>query len=180
MIRTDARAWLLWAVLILLLPLKWLISAALAAAVHETFHIAAILCFGGRIRNVRIGAGGAVIEASDISGYQELISALAGPLGSFLLALMIRKFPVLGFCALAQGCYNLIPVYPMDGGRAVRCLLEILCPRKAARYGAYFEIISIFCLFLLAALISFRYSSGIVPFAICLPVVLNVISRKRP
>ena len=54
----------------------------------------------------------------------ELLCALAGPFGSLLLALLLRHVPELAICGLIQGVYNLLPLYPLDGGRALRCLFS--------------------------------------------------------
>ena len=56
----------------------------------------------------------------------ELICALAGPGGSLLLGL--APIPELAVCGLIQGLFNLIPLMPMDGGRALGCLLELTVP----------------------------------------------------
>lgn len=124
MIRLDDRVWLLWAIWILLLPAKWLLGAVMAACVHEMGHILAVLLLGGIVRRIDIGPLGAKIHAEGIEGGREALCALAGPAGSFLCLLLIRKFPVLGLCALVQGIFNLLPVYPLDGGRALSCLLK--------------------------------------------------------
>ena len=65
-----------------------------------------------------------------MSPIREAICALAGPLGSFSLLLISEYFPEAAVCGLIQGAYNLIPVYPLDGGRLMRCLL----PRKICRW----------------------------------------------
>ena len=53
---------------------------------------------------------------------------ICGPLGSFLLFISIRYFPRLALCGLIHGLYNLMPIYPLDGGRIVKCLLHIILP----------------------------------------------------
>lgn len=50
-----------------------------------------------------------------------MFCAAAGPLGSFLFARAMTFFPEASVCALVQGIYNLLPVYPLDGGRIFRC-----------------------------------------------------------
>ncbi len=116
-VRVDVSACLMGAFLLLTLPLNWLLSALAAAAFHELCHGAAILLLGGRIWGVRIGAGGAVMETEPLSSGKELVCALAGPAGSLLLVLMFRVFPRVAVCALVQGAFNLLPVFP-TGRRA--------------------------------------------------------------
>ena len=52
---------------------------------------------------------------------QEALSALAGPAGSFLMLLLCRVFPEAALWGTVQGLFNLLPVYPLDGGRVLRC-----------------------------------------------------------
>lgn len=49
----------------------------------------------------------------------ELICALAGPAGSIALLLLAEYMPKVAICGMVQGIYNLLPVYPLDGGRAL-------------------------------------------------------------
>lgn len=116
----------LWAAFALLVfPLRWLLAWLLAAAVHEGFHILAIFACGGKIRGMRIGLGGAVIEIAPMSPGRELICALAGPGGGLLLLSVARWMPLTALWGLIQSVWNLLPVYPLDGGRILRCLLRI-------------------------------------------------------
>ena len=138
-VRVDVSACLMGAFLLLTLPLNWLLSALAAAAFHELCHGAAILLLGGRIWGIRISAGGAVMETEPLSSGKELVCALAGPAGSLLLVLTFRIFPRVAVCALVQGAFNLLPVFPLDGGRALRCALARFCPKWANRIAVWAE-----------------------------------------
>lgn len=117
------------AALLLILPLRWLAGAALAAAVHELWHYGAILLCGGEVYGLRISGRGAGMLTGCLTPHRELICAAAGPLGSFSLLLFARFLPVTALCGLIQGSYNLLPLFPMDGGRMLRCGLEVVFPR---------------------------------------------------
>ena len=110
--------------MVLLVPGNWLLAALAAACIHEAGHILTLVLLGGRVRSVRLGAFGAVIEGEGVSGAGAALCTLAGPLCSFLTVLLARTFPLLALCGLAQGCFNLLPLYPLDGGRLLRSLLE--------------------------------------------------------
>lgn len=114
---------ILWALLLLVLPLRLILAAGVAALFHESCHVLAIRLTGGAVTGIAIGAGGTVMETAPMKPGQELLCALAGPVGSFLLVMAHRFFPLLSLCALVQGCFNLLPLYPLDGGRALTCVL---------------------------------------------------------
>lgn len=129
-------ATLIWlALLTLILPLRWIVAAIFAAAFHEGCHILAIRLCGGSIHDLKIGQRGASMGVAVLTTWQELVCALAGPVGSFLLLFAAKYFPRLAVCALFHGVYNLLPVYPMDGGRALRCILSILLGEKRAEFA---------------------------------------------
>ena len=122
-LRIKPEAFFLGAMCLYLLPFQWVIGASAAAVVHEIAHLAALRITGASICSVTVGALGAKIETGPLEAGQEVLCSLAGPLGSFSMLLFCRVFPEAALWGLAQGLFNLIPVYPMDGGRAIRCFL---------------------------------------------------------
>lgn len=103
-----------------------------AAMFHELGHILAIRLCGRQILSVRAEGWGAVLLTETMPPGQELACALAGPLFSLLLLPLGRFFPVLALFALAQCAYNLLPIYPMDGGRALYCALQLGLSQETA------------------------------------------------
>ena len=91
------------------------------------------------------------METASMSPVREAICALAGPLGSFSLLLISEYFPEAAVCGLIQGAYNLIPIFPLDGGRVVRFLL----PRKICSWT---EMIFLTGLFLYICLFSLKFA----------------------
>ena len=116
---------ILWSLLLLSVPLRWILAAMGAAVFHELCHWTAIRFSGGQVHGLILRAAGMVMETDPMLPGRELVCALAGPAGSFLLAILYEYTPLLSLCGLVQGCFNLLPLYPLDGGRAVRCLLEM-------------------------------------------------------
>lgn len=127
-LRIEWSGCLLGALCLYLLPLQWVLGAVCAGAVHEFGHLLALRLTGATVCSVTLGGFGAKIETSPLERLQELFCALAGPMGSFAMLLLCHIFPEAALCGLFQGLFNLLPVYPMDGGRAARCILpEKVC-----------------------------------------------------
>ena len=126
-VEIEPGACILWAFLILTLPFRFLMTAMLAALIHEACHALVVRLLGGRILRLSIAAGGMVMEVTELDAKRELLCALAGPAGSLLLTCL--PFPLLGLCGLCQGMFNLLPVMPLDGGRVLGCILEMIVPR---------------------------------------------------
>ncbi len=137
----------LWAaLLILLLPLPWLVAAIFAAVIHELGHALAIRLCGGKMWAPSVGLRGMKMHTAGLGYGKELVCSLAGPAASLLLVLTYRAFPRLALCALVQGCFNLMPCYPMDGGRSLRCLAGMLSgqpERQADRIEGIFLLMLI-------------------------------------
>ena len=132
-IRMDGSSWIFLAVLTLLLPVNWVISAVIAAAVHELCHIAALRILDIPVLGIRIGASGAILDTGTMTCPQELLCALAGPAGSLLLFLLLHVCPRIALCGLMQGLYNLLPIFPLDGGRAIKCGIRMLMGKRPCK-----------------------------------------------
>ena len=130
MISCDGICYIVWAFLLLAVPLEWLLSVVSAALFHELSHILAVVLLKGKIRRVHVGIAGCEIETQPMGDLASCLSILAGPLGSFLLLLFRKQCPLMAVCGFLQGVYNLLPVMPLDGGRILRCLLCRFCPEK--------------------------------------------------
>lgn len=177
MLLVDAGVCIFWALLILVLPLPWLGAAFLAAAMHELCHLAAIYLVRGRVTGFRLGMGGAVMDAFLPGISAELVCAMAGPAGSLALAFFWRMLPRTAVCALVQGLYNLLPLYPLDGGRIFRCILLLICPEKAERILLGTERFLRGAILMGAFLCLFLPDMGIFPAA---TASLLLLKRKSP
>ena len=94
-----------------------------AVVVHELGHFLMLMGFGAKITGVRLSVFGAVLEANcaGLSYGRELLSVLAGPAANFLYAVTLTIFggEIAAGANLVLCAFNLLPVRPLDGGRAV-------------------------------------------------------------
>lgn len=141
MIHISGGALILFALMLMVLPIPWILAAFLAAALHELAHILTVILLGGRVNSFHIGIGGAQIRAYLPDKGSTFFSILAGPLCSLLLFLFSATYPRLAVCGIIQGIFNLLPVYPFDGGR----LLAVFLSGKALRiiYSVFLIAISL-------------------------------------
>lgn len=133
-IRIDPKVFLSLAVAVLLVPIKLQVAWLAAALFHELCHLIMLRILKLRICEVHVGCSGASISTEPLLPYQEMLCAIAGPIGSFSLLLFRRMMPLVAICGCVQGAYNLLPLYPMDGGRVAGIVLLRLLPGKWSFY----------------------------------------------
>src|SRR5512138_400502 len=148
-------------------PILWGLVVALAlfvsVLVHELAHSLYALRKGGRVRDITLLMIGGVSQISEPprTGRQEAIMALVGPLTSLALGVVFAaanravrgsglfdlRFVLfqLAYLNLVLGLFNLLPAFPMDGGRVLRGFLadRMGLPRAtriAAALGKAFAI----------------------------------------
>ena len=150
--------------------LHWGVAAVTAALfflsvlVHELSHAVVARRFGLKVEGITLFIfGGVTSIAEDTrSPRQEALVALAGPLASLLIGGMLLglSFVIaqpaaapmlewLGFINVLLGLFNLIPGFPMDGGRVLRAIVwrvrgdRLVATRAAAHVGRAFAYILI-------------------------------------
>jgi len=151
-IRIDPFFWIYGAILFYIIPLNWILAIFTASAIHELFHIILIKCVKGHIYDICLRPSGLVIHAEPMPIQQAVICTLAGPVGSLLLILFSRFFPLLAICGCIQGIFNLLPLYPLDGGKILFMLFFEICGANADKVFRWFQIIFVIVLLVLASL----------------------------
>lgn len=105
-----------------------------AAALHELGHYIVLLLCGAHIRGMRLGICGAVLETDTgcLSYGAELAAVLAGPGVNLLCAVGLmavdsERWAVAAGAHLVLCTFNLLPLRPLDGGRALYLLTAWGC-----------------------------------------------------
>lgn len=137
----------------------------LALTLHELGHLAVLGLFRRPVRGLTLGAGGARIETGDLTRRQEALSAAAGPAVNLLTAaLTLRLWPVFSLVSLGLAAVNLLPLYPLDGGRILRAaLLSRVPPDRAGRILRLCVWITCSALMVGACWLTARRQAGIWP-----------------
>ena len=171
-LKVDSRIYIFLAVLLFLIPLKWLAAWVTAICFHELMHVFVVKLYGGSIRNFSVDLGGANMECVALTEKAYLLSVLAGPIGGLALVLLGCWLPRVAICSWLLSVYNLLPVLPLDGGRVLQILLK-----KRNSFDFLQKIllfmISIFCVYL-----CFFAKLGILPMVVV--ASLWIKNRKIP
>lgn len=158
------------AVALLVIPLPLLFGWLAAAVIHEVSHCLMLRLCRCRIFAVRLDSFSAEIVTEELSNRQAFLCALAGPVGGLLPVLFSKWVPVMALCSILQTGFNLLPLFPMDGGRAVESLAKHFFSKDIAKKVCNFLEIGI--LLVLAAgvaYLTYRYSLSLLPLAaVCL------------
>lgn len=160
---------------LLLLPIQWLLSMIAAAAFHELCHFLAIYYFSGKCSEVKLYSFAAKINLPSMSRGREVMCALAGPIGGMVLLLFARWIPRVAFCAAIQSAYNLLPIYPLDGGRILQSLGDLIFPPPVADLVCRtIRMICILFIWLLAVYSCFHLKLGVFPLLSALLLMIRV------
>lgn len=139
-----------------------------AVILHELAHASVAKRFGYALNEIRLMPyGAALCGKADMRPAHEAIIAAAGPAFNLALGMIFAAMwwlvpssyiftEIFCKCNLYIGLFNLLPVYPLDGGRALLALLCVKIKRKKAYtamrvLSAVFGIAAI-ALFVLSAL----------------------------
>lgn len=156
---------ILCALAVLILPFRWILGLTIAILCHEGGHLLALYLLDIPVMEIRGSLTGIRILTYELSPIQEFIAASAGPLFSFLLVTLKNVFPEVAVCAMVQGFYNLMPIYPSDGGRILSAILYKLEPERKDRILCLTGLL--FLIFIAAAAVFVFRGSSLGVFIVC-------------
>jgi Zn-dependent protease len=136
----------------------WIACVFVSILVHEFGHVFMGAFFGSRGHIVLYSFGGLAIGSSNLHQHWKRIAVyLAGPLAGFLLfglifglAYFVRPdtisdlgrefFRDMIFINLGWGLMNLLPIWPLDGGRITNDLLDWFLPGRGTKISLFLSV----------------------------------------
>ena len=158
----------------------------LSAALHELAHWAVLRAFGCRVTSLRITALGCVMQTPPLPYPVECRCALAGPAMNLLLFfLSLHRHAPLALVNLILAGFNLLPLWPLDGGRFLRALLWSRSdPVTAQRRELWVTLLTLSALWLGTLWLTTVLHTGLTPAALTAALTLRagqekLVAKKR-
>ena len=149
-IKIDFKIFLLAFIFILTKQIHIYMLTMIFALIHELGHILLGILLGFKLEKIQIVPAGIAISfninfsdfnkklgKSNMLELKKILIALAGPLVNTIIIIitlylkigMIKKLNII-YVNMLIGLFNLLPIYPLDGGRILKGTLNILVGRK--------------------------------------------------
>ena len=184
-IKLDLKIFLFLFLFLLTSQLEMYLLLMLFAIIHELGHLAAGLILKFKLEEIKLTPVGLQIQfkvsveeykLNNVKSYtiKKAIIALAGPLTNFIIATIMIAiaqiniglqytyiFSLIVYSNLLIAMFNLIPIYPMDGGRVVKEILSIIFGKKKAYKITYMISKTVLILLTAAASIAILYIHNI-------------------
>jgi stage IV sporulation protein FB len=134
-----------------------IITLCVLVFIHELGHVAAAWSYGWRIESVELLPIGGVAKTDEwgtVPAREEIVVALAGPFQHIWMILFSLLAYRMGWWSEAWTTYfieanlfialfNLVPIYPLDGGRVLQAVLSYVLPYRWCISITYWASVSL-------------------------------------
>ena len=155
-------------------PYESFLPFLISVALHEGGHLLAILILKEKVYRFKGELGNFTLYTAPLSYSRELMVASMGPAVNLLLFFAIPS-PMFRLINGILLCYNMLPFYPLDGGRILRSTLRSLLPlwisdkaEKAVGFLTYG------CMIMGSIYLTLRLHSGLWPIMFCIFILYRV------
>jgi len=145
-----------WFIYIICCDTEFLLHIFVSSIIHEAAHLCTFSFLGVRIEKTELLPFGISVKLHDetaLSCKNEIICAFAGPFANMIFGIIIAVINSgknitdadnLALCSFALFVFNLIPIFPLDGGRILWFVLleknDFLSARQIMRRTEYIGI----------------------------------------
>ena len=169
------------AIMVLLFPIQWISAWCIASVIHEFGHIFALYILQIRPKSIRFELFGMRIDSENMNSRQEFICALAGPVAGFMVLSIARWIPRIAVCAFFQSVCNMLPIYPLDGGRALSSILRFVFQKNNIdRHTMFVERIALVIVGIITIWVTVSIHAGWIPICVFLFLLLKTLIIKIP
>lgn len=143
---------------------------------HEAGHLMALYFLHVPIRKLSVTVSGAVLETDVLPYRSEIIAAAAGPAVNLLMFVScLQKYPIFSLVNLCLLLYNLLPFYPLDGGRILRAiLLSLFQPKTADILEKCIMLTGMISLTACSVYLTCVWHAGLWPVILCAAIFLKI------
>ena len=176
----------------------------ISTLIHEIGHLIAGIIFGMKPKKIEIMPYGLSISFKIIPKdynkkiikgnfleLKKIFVALAGPLTNIIIIIICSNLKIdtstkllINYSNIWLILFNLLPIYPLDGGRILKGILHILFGRYQSEiYTNIISFISIISVSMIASILIYRFQNIAIFFGVlflwCVYIKQDIISKKR-
>ncbi|MBO5005285.1 MAG: site-2 protease family protein [Clostridia bacterium] len=201
-IKIDLKIFIVVLIFLLTRQLEVYCVIMLFAILHEFGHLITGMILGFKPRKIKILPVGVSacfymnlknynekVKSANILALKKIIIAISGPITNFIIAFVCGFFEIslfnistefIVFSNLLIGFFNLIPIYPLDGGRIVKSIIHIKVGlKKSYKYTYMLSNITIIFLTVISS-IAILYLKNISILIILIYLwIMVIIENKR-